>query len=542
MRCVIVALICLVLPAPFVKTPALGQGSSCTGDCDGDENVSIAELVLSMNIALGVSPLFQCESIDENRDGSVTVDELVQAVLQSVTRCGRLTPVPTVTQTTTGTPSFTRTPTRTPAAPGARLGPEFQVNTFTVFSQFEPVIASRTDRGFTVMWAGDGQDECPAVRDQCCTDDQCSIGETCTCCFPNAKRCLSEGITCLPGDCPRFGVLGQNFDAEGAMLGTEFQVNTYATELQFQPDIDTNSAGSTVAVWQSREQDGSGMGIFGQRYDPEGARLGGEFQVNSTTAGDQLSPEVAVTENGDFVSTWVGSSGDGSGSGVFARRFAAGGDPIGSDFQVNTFTLANQFEVKISAVDNDETIIVWSSQEQDGSADGVFAQRYDSAGGRIGPEFAVNAYTFSAQRTADVAHSPLGGFIVTWTSAGQDGSGAGVFGRRFDPSAQAIGGEFQVNSYTVGSQLGSSVTVGPAGDFVVVWTSDAQDGDCDGVFGQRFDSVGSRVGTEFQVNTHTLSCQFVGDLTAGNGGFVVVWVGDYQDGPSSGVFGQRFAW
>lgn len=538
----IVAVIFLVLPVPLVSTLGVGQKSSCVGDCDGDDNVSIDELVQSLSIALEVSPLSNCESIDANGDGSVTVHELVEAVHQSMTHCGRLTQLPTVTRTTTVTPSRTRTPTSTPPPSGVPLGSEFQVNTYTPFSQFEPVIALNPDGGFTVAWAGDGQDECPAPgRDECCTEDQCSDGETCACCFPNAKRCLASGITCLPGDCPRFGVFGQRFVKDGTALSTEFQVNSYAAELQFQPDIDTNTAGFTVVVWQSREQDGSGMGIFGQRYNADGP-LGEEFLVNSMTAGDQVSPEVAVTEAHDFVVTWSSVGGDGSGSAVFARRFASNGNAVGNDFQVNMFTPADQFEVTISDLDNNETIIAWSSQEQDGSADGVFAQRYDSTGGRIGREFQINTYTLSAQRNADVAGNPVGGFVVTWASASQDGESAGIFGQRFEPSAQAIDGEFQVNTYTHGSQLSPSVTVGPVGDFVAVWTSYAQDGHCDGVFGQRFDPMGVRAGTEFLVNTYTSSCEFGGRLVPADGGFVVVWVGDYQDGPSSGVFGQRFAW
>jgi hypothetical protein len=66
--------------------------------------------------------------------------------------------------------------------------------------------------------------------------------------------------------------------------------------------------------------------------------------------------------------------------------------------------------------------------------------------------------------------------------------------------------------------------------------------DYSGIFGQRFDSAGTKPDGEFQVNTYTTNYQNRPAVAAaGNGTFVVVWSSDYQDGDSFGVFGQRFA-
>ena len=50
-----------------------------------------------------------------------------------------------------------------------------------------------------------------------------------------------------------------------------------------------------------------------------------------------------------------------------------------------------------------------------------------------------------------------GGFIVTWTSDGQDGSGLGVYGQRFDGAGSALGSEFPINNYTNGQQENPAV-------------------------------------------------------------------------------------
>ena len=136
-----------------------------------------------------------------------------------------------------------------------------------------------------------------------------------------------------------------------------------------------------------------------------------------------------------------------------------------------------------------------------------------------------------------------GAFVVVWGSNGQDGSSFGVFGQRYDSAGQAVGTEFQVNSYTTSYQRSPAVTVGADGAFVVVWASNGQDGSGYGVFGQRYDSAGQAAGAEFPVNSYTLDRQGYPAVTAGmNGAFVVVWLSEGQDGSAGpGVFGQRFA-
>jgi hypothetical protein len=78
---------------------------------------------------------------------------------------------------------------------------------------------------------------------------------------------------------------------------------------------------------------------------------------------------------------------------------------------------------------------------------------------------------------------------VVWESHSQDGSGFGVFGQRYASNGARLGTEFQVNTYTAAYQLGANVAGGSAGNFVVVWSSNTQDGSSFGVFGQRFGSL-----------------------------------------------------
>jgi len=337
-----------------------------------------------------------------------------------------------------------------------------------------------------------------------------------------------------------YGILGQRFNASGIPLGSEFQVNSYTTGNQSYPAVASAATGNFVVVWNGSGQDGSSYGVFGQRFSASGLPLGSEFQVNSYTTGLQATPRVASDASGNFVVVWQ-SYQDGSGSGVFGQRFNASGVPQGGEFQVNSYTTSYQVGQAVASDANGNFVVVWQSGFQDGSGDGVFGQRFNASGVPQGSEFQVNSYTTGSQRAPAVASGANGNFVVAWQGSYEDGSSAGIFGQRFGASGVPLGSEFQVNSYTTGDQLNPALASDSDGNFVVVWTSTGQDGSSDGVFGQGFNAAGPPMGSEFRANSFTAGSQQVPALaSAANGSFVVVWNSASQDGSSYGVFGQRF--
>ena len=55
----------------------------------------------------------------------------------------------------------------------------------------------------------------------------------------------------------------------------------------------------------------------------------GEFRVSTTTVNDQDDSAVTVLPDGGFIVTWGSEGQDGSGTGVYAQRYDAAGTPIG---------------------------------------------------------------------------------------------------------------------------------------------------------------------------------------------------------------------
>lgn len=59
----------------------------CIGDCDGDGQVAVAELVRGVAIALDVVAIEECREFDRNADGKVAVFELIEAVTNALGAC-----------------------------------------------------------------------------------------------------------------------------------------------------------------------------------------------------------------------------------------------------------------------------------------------------------------------------------------------------------------------------------------------------------------------------------------------------------------------
>ena len=72
---------------------------------------------------------------------------------------------------------------------------------------------------------------------------------------------------------------------------------------------------------------------------PRGRRVPGQHLTPPTTS---TTPSVAVDADGDFVVAWTSAGQDGTAYGVFAARFNSAGAPQGAEFQVNTYTTSIQ--------------------------------------------------------------------------------------------------------------------------------------------------------------------------------------------------------
>jgi hypothetical protein len=379
-------------------------------------------------------------------------------------------------------------------------GPEFHVNTYTTDGQYSPAVASDGSGNFVVVWTSQaGQD----------------------------------------GDLT--GVFGQRYNAAGVPQGPEFRVNTYTTQQQLAPAIASDANGNFVVAWASYQDPDAAyftLGIYAQRFDAQGAPLGGEFRVNTYTSHNQHTVAVGMDASGNFVVTWE-SDFQADQIDLFGQRFDAAGVPQGSEFQVNTYTTGFQQVPSVAVVPAGNFLVVWQSESQDGSQGGIFGRCFTAAGVPQGAEFRVNSTTAGNQLSGAAAAGGNGKFVVVWGSP--DGDAYGIFGQRLDSGCAPEGPEFPINTYTTFQQLHARVAADGAGNFTVAWDSFPQEIYGYGVFARRFAASGLAVTSEFHVNSYTLGNQkFPAVAVDPDGDFIVVWAGDGQNDTLGGVFGQRY--
>jgi hypothetical protein len=391
-------------------------------------------------------------------------------------------------------------------------GHEFQVNSYTTFAQEAASVAADADGDFVVVWQSTGSSA---------------------------------------GDTSFQSIQGQRYSSAGSAVGSEFQVNTYTTSVQVVPSVAADADGDFVVVWissGSAHGDSSGFSIQGQRYNSAGGAVGSEFQVNTYTTGDQQLPSVAVDADGDFVVVWssFGSSGsDTSMDGVQGQRYNSAGTAVGSEFQVNTYTTNSQRSPWVAVEASGDFVVVWDSlgsSSGDASSRSIQGRRYDSAGNEIGSQFQVNTYTTNDQEVPSVAVDADGDFVVAWSSTGSfgDASSYSVQGQSYNSAGSAVGSQFQVNTYTTNIQWMPSVAAEADGDFVVAWGSSGSfggDTSSSSVQGQRYNSSGSAVGSEFQVNTYITGLQDGPSVAVdADGDFVVAWESEGSSGSDTSGF------
>jgi len=228
------------------------------------------------------------------------------------------------------------------------------------------------------------------------------------------------------------GVYGQVFNSAGSKVDGEFRVNTYTANSQQTPSVVSLWGGGFVATWTSSGQDGSSLGVYAQVFSSAGTKVGSEFRVNTYTTGDQVNAAVAALSGGGFVVTWASDLPGGS-LGYTGQIFDSAGAKVGGEFRVNTSNTSGFQTTSVIGVTGGGFVVTWDAYTQVGSTWNwnVYGQVFDSTGKKLGNEVRVNTYTSSDQFGNSLANLSGGSFVVTWVSYGQDGSSEGIYGQIF---------------------------------------------------------------------------------------------------------------
>lgn len=274
------------------------------------------------------------------------------------------------------------------------------------------------------------------------------------------------------------GIVAQVFNPDGTPNGAEFVVNNLTSSTQNHAEVAVLEDDSFIVTWESVNSggagDGDGNGILARHFNSDGTPKAAQFVVNTEITSTQSDPAVTPLNDGGFLITWEsfssGGTADGDRFGVFAQRFDAGADPVGTEFQINTSTRGDQFDPQVAVLANGNLAVTWTDDNSDLSVSGVFAAIYAPDGTPVTEEFRVNDQRINSQFEPDIAALDTGGFVIAWTDNNStDGSGQGVFAQQYDAGGNRLDSQFQVNTTTAGSQNQPAVEGLPGGGFVVGW-------------------------------------------------------------------------
>ena len=237
-------------------------------------------------------------------------------------------------------------------------------------------------------------------------------------------------------------------DAQGQFQSDIQSVNSFQAGVQSDAAVAALSGGDVLVVWASDGQDGSGEGVYGQRFSQTGAKVGSEFRVSQTTSQNQSRPAVVAVSSSQFVVAWVGESVAGrnsSGAPNLRRnvlaRFIGVSDTAGNEFQLNEGDVVAT-EVSLAALSAGGFVAAWTQRDEVSSRNitEVFARQYGSNGLPSGEAQRVNTFLPGAQDSPVLA-AVNAGVMMAWSSFGQDAGGLGVRGRLLSGGA-----EFGVNA------------------------------------------------------------------------------------------------
>ena len=273
-------------------------------------------------------------------------------------------------------------------ATGAKVGAEFRVDTTKGKFQSAPTITAATPGGFAIAWVGSdvaGTSYKTFVQIYGATGAKVGAERVASKTLmkrlispPSIARITGGFVVVWPSAAAATGnpiIDGQRLTAAGALSGTEFAI-TSASFAQQDPAVAGTSDGGFAVAWTSLKQDGSGAGIYAQLYKATGAKTGATFRVNTAVASDQAEPSISARPGGGFTVAWTSTNQDGSGKGAYAKRYSATAAPLDVEFRLNTTTSGHQHQPAAAIANGNDFVAAWTSVGQDGSLEGVYAQRY----------------------------------------------------------------------------------------------------------------------------------------------------------------------
>jgi hypothetical protein len=219
---------------------------------------------------------------------------------------------------------------------------------------------------------------------------------------------------------------------------------------------------------------GSCFGVFLYFLDRHGNKLRDRVQVNegSSFLESASAESLSIDGEGNLAVAFYRLYGavPSDGSKVFVRRFSQAGDPTGPEIPVETDLPGNQLSPVIAASPDGEFMVAWLYMPDPQADFGeIYARRFGSDGEPLGPAFRVSS-DLLAQSSPLIASDAFGNYFVTWSSFQE--VAFDVRGRLYRHNGKPVSGDFRINQDTAFDQSGGVSAFAPNGTLTVSYTTD----------------------------------------------------------------------
>ncbi len=264
-----------------------------------------------------------------------------------------------------------------------------------------------------------------------------------------------------------YQIKARGFFANGSERFPQMTVNTESDGQQLKPAIAMNPVGDFVVVWQD-DQDKIGLyNILGRGFFADGTERFSDKTVANTGDGNEQDPVVAMADDGGFVVAWTDDT-DGNGfQQIHTRGFDANGNSTFPRFTINSLSAGQQITPDIAMASNGDFVVTWAS---DANGDWFFetlARGFYADGSERFSDIAVNQFCSGcggSRYSPAVGMEDDGRFVVAWIDRRLR-----LMARQFYANGDAANDEFLVNQNTKQSQNRPVVDISSQGDVIVVW-------------------------------------------------------------------------
>jgi hypothetical protein len=335
-----------------------------------------------------------------------------------------------------------------------------------------------------------------------------------------------------PGhDTSFYRVYAQRFSLDGALIGQCQQVNeSFWPFYSTQPTISSDSNGNFIVAWKEYE-----TRLFARFFGKDAQPKGSQLQIAPLNSTDFGPVGVSMDRQGYSVACWVDDS-----QGICAQRFTLNGEAIGGLIDVNPNIYIQNQEIlpSITHFNNEDFIITWSNQRNNNFD--IFLRLYNKDGIPIQASTQVSSDSgVTNQLFPSVATDGKDLWGVVWQDFRTGNPNRPhVFARFFDSKGTTIRSDFQVDDGGGSVEGYPDICMGGDGSILISW-AEYRDNSTS-IYARQYTSMTDTVGRLVRVNDKTEWSEFFSTRCTADsdGNFMAVWLGRYAG--ENGIYGRIF--